>query len=399
MSLPVLTGFAGVLAAAAVTGMLAGRCVRRPRVGLIAWAAAMLGLAIALGAASLGFAGGFGPATFRVVQVLALALVPLWLAWGLVELVAANESIRFGIRLAAGALTVVAAVILATDPLSPVPFGKSWPLAAPHFQPVARYALDAVQAAAILALVTGEAAAAAQARNARRGQAAPTVAAPPGLTVAAPAGLAVLATAGMRFSLPAGAAYPLLGMVTAALVWFAASRLARLPGRDSLARADSGAQAQPEAGPAAAAARPYGRILIFTLLQDRVADFDRLAGQTAEEVRSREPDTLVYVIHLVPNAPLQRIFYELYRDRPAFDRHENQPYMQRFVAERRSSVLATNVIELRLACAKVAPRPRLQPGSAQPAIPQPVTPEPRLQPLPLRSYQRRPSPARRDRGS
>ena len=97
---------------------------------------------------------------------------------------------------------------------------------------------------------------------------------------------------------------------------------------------------------AATPARPYGRILIFTLLDDRVADFDRLAEQTAEEVRIGEPDTLVYVIHLVPNAPMQRIFYEIYRDRAAFDSHENQPYMQRFVAERRSCVLATNVIEL-----------------------------------------------------
>ena len=49
-----------------------------------------------------------------------------------------------------------------------------------------------------------------------------------------------------------------------------------------------------------------------------------------------EPDTLVYVIHLVPNAPMQRIFYEIYRDRAAFESHENQPYTQRFVAERRS---------------------------------------------------------------
>jgi quinol monooxygenase YgiN len=108
---------------------------------------------------------------------------------------------------------------------------------------------------------------------------------------------------------------------------------------------------------AAAAARPYGRILIFTLLDDRVTDFDRLAEESAEYVRTGEPDTLVYVIHLVPNAPLQRIFYEIYRDRAAFDSHESQPYMQRFVVERRTCVLATNVIELQLKYAKVAPLP------------------------------------------
>jgi quinol monooxygenase YgiN len=156
---------------------------------------------------------------------------------------------------------------------------------------------------------------------------------------------------------------------------------------------------------------PYGRILIFTLLEDRVADFDRLAEQTAEEVRTREPDTLVYVIHTVPNAPMQRIFYEIYRDRAAFDSHENQPYMMRFVADRRASVLATNVIELRLKYAKVAPLPGPQqlgpqqpgpypPGPAGPpgppgpprgGVPRPQT----LEPLPPRADERMPPPGRR----
>ena len=140
------------------------------------------------------------------------------------------------------------------------------------------------------------------------------------------------------------------------------------PGADeaALAGGELGPQARTGAGPAAAPARPYGRILIFTLLDDRVADFDRLAEQTAEEVRIGEPDTLVYVIHLVPNAPMQRIFYEIYRDRASFDSHEAQPYMQRFVAERRSCVLATNVIELRLKYAKVAPLPNPQASAPPP---------------------------------
>ena len=142
-----------------------------------------------------------------------------------------------------------------------------------------------------------------------------------------------------------------------------------------------------------------------------MADFDRLAEQTAEEVRTREPDTLVYVIHLVPNAPMQRIFYEIYRDRAAFDSHENQPYMKRFVADRRACVLATNVIELRLKYAKVAPLPSPQRPSAQP--PQPARPAapprhgaagrvpgeaPRpqsLEPLPPRPDRRLPSGERR----
>src|SRR2546428_449220 len=50
MSVPVLIGFAGVLVAAVATGLLAGRCVRQPRIGVILWTAATLGLTIALAA-------------------------------------------------------------------------------------------------------------------------------------------------------------------------------------------------------------------------------------------------------------------------------------------------------------------------------------------------------------
>jgi hypothetical protein len=91
MSLPVIVAFAGVLVAVVATGTLAGRCVRRPHVWLLAWTMAVLGLAAALGAAAMGLASGFGPLTFRAVQLGAELLAPLWLAWGLVELVARGE--------------------------------------------------------------------------------------------------------------------------------------------------------------------------------------------------------------------------------------------------------------------------------------------------------------------
>src|SRR5271166_1704400 len=511
MSLPVLISFAGVLVAAVATGMLAGRCVRQPRIDFIVWTAATLGLTIALAAQSMGFASGFGSVTFRAVQLFAVLLAPLWLAWGLVELVAANEAARFGMRLVSSALTVVASVILATDPLTAQPFSKSWPLTGPYFQPVSHYALDLVQAVAVVAVLVSAGMAAVRARSDPHWR--------PVMTAVVPIGLASFMTAALRFSLPAGIAYPLLSMLAAALVWFGVGQVGEPPwravrrdgvrggrgdgvgdgrgryrsgnrpddhwpddtngpaddyvsdgqyatygprgdppgpgqvtartrgagdiaaagsaarpadarvdgrvgGRDHGRRVNSGPQPrtperqdryrgpgpggpdglgtderlpgpQASAGgsPAAAPARPYGRILIFTLLDDRVADFDRLAEQTAEEVRTGEPDTLVYVIHLVPNAPMQRIFYEIYRDRAAFDSHESRPSTQRFVAERRSCVLATNVIELRLKYAKVAPLPNPQVSApASPAVPSvgppaarallPPAPPPRPQPSP-----------------
>ena len=169
----------------------------------------------------MGFASGFGPATFRAIQLFALLLAPLGLAWGLVELAVANDAARFGMRLISSALIVVASVILATDPLTAQPFSKAWPLTGPHFQPVSHYALDAVQAVAVLAVV---ASVAMTAVGASRGSGPPAAA-------VVPVGLAVLMTAGQRFPLPAGAAYPLLSMAAAALVWFGASRVGELSKR------------------------------------------------------------------------------------------------------------------------------------------------------------------------
>jgi quinol monooxygenase YgiN len=497
MSLPALFGFAGVLVAAVATGLLAGRAVRHSRLDTILWTAATLALTVALAAQSMGFASGFGPATFRAVQLFALLLTPLWLAWGLVEVVWPGEAARFATRLISGALTVVGSVILATDPLTAAPFGKGWPLAGLHYQPPSHYALDVVQAVAVILAVASIGVAGARAR---------TEGPWPGtLPGAAVVGLAVFATVGLRFSLPTRSAYPLLSLVAAALVWFGATRLEertigrdrtagpdqtgrdRMVGRDETGRDRAGREAPypanghrgprapgdlrppgdlrasgepgrwtdpgrrppgaprpdrqdrqdrpdwprgggpaglgpdgrplapprmpprdsagpgtpgeaefaPPSRPELPAAPPYGRILIFTLLDDRVADFDRLAEQAAEEVRTREPDTLVYVIHLVPNAPMQRIYYEIYRDRAAFDSHENQPYMKRFVADRRACVLATNVIELRLKYAKVAPLPSPQHPLPSPQHPHPALRPQSLEPLPPRPDRRAPSGDRR----
>jgi quinol monooxygenase YgiN len=64
------------------------------------------------------------------------------------------------------------------------------------------------------------------------------------------------------------------------------------------------------------------------------AGFDQLMAQTLPGIRELEPGTLVYAINAVEDQPLQRVFYELYRDRAAFDAHEQQPHIRRMLAER-----------------------------------------------------------------
>jgi quinol monooxygenase YgiN len=123
--------------------------------------------------------------------------------------------------------------------------------------------------------------------------------------------------------------------------------------------------------------RPYGRLSIYTLHEDKTREFDRLAERAAEGVRAAEPDTLVYVIHVVPKAPMQRIIYEIYRDRAAFLTHERQPHIRKFVADSASCVLATNIIDLRLKYAKVAAlNPAAESPMPPPASRVPRTPEP-----------------------
>jgi hypothetical protein len=68
-------------------------------------------------------------------------------------------------------------------------------------------------------------------------------------------------------------------------------------------------------------ARLYGQIAIYTLIDGQAEEFDRLAQAVVERVKALEPDTLAYIVHGVPSAPLQRILYEVYRDDAAFEEH------------------------------------------------------------------------------
>jgi quinol monooxygenase YgiN len=105
--------------------------------------------------------------------------------------------------------------------------------------------------------------------------------------------------------------------------------------------------------------RLYGLIAIYTLAEGATADFDALAEEVVAEVRASEPDALVYAVHSVPNAEMQRIFYEVYRDRMAYEDHKRRPHIQRFEADRGPYVLATNVIELGMQQVKLSALPGL----------------------------------------
>lgn len=82
----------------------------------------------------------------------------------------------------------------------------------------------------------------------------------------------------------------------------------------------------------------FGLSVRFTLKAGAAEAFDALVAETLAGIRTSEPGTLIYVNHLVEGEPDQRIFYELYRDRAAFDEHERQPHTRRFLAGREALV-------------------------------------------------------------
>ena len=73
------------------------------------------------------------------------------------------------------------------------------------------------------------------------------------------------------------------------------------------------------------------------------SDFDALVTATTQKIREYEPGTLAYTVHRVDGEPLQRIFYELYRDRDAFNAHEAQEYVKEFLEARDSFITSHEV--------------------------------------------------------
>jgi quinol monooxygenase YgiN len=78
----------------------------------------------------------------------------------------------------------------------------------------------------------------------------------------------------------------------------------------------------------------FGLVVRFTLKDGAAGDFDQLVEATVPKIHVHEPGTLIYTVHQVEGEPDTRIFYELYRDRTAFENHERQDHTRHFLTER-----------------------------------------------------------------
>jgi quinol monooxygenase YgiN len=97
----------------------------------------------------------------------------------------------------------------------------------------------------------------------------------------------------------------------------------------------------------------FGLFVRFTCKDQASAEAcDRLVAETVAAIKANEPGTLVYASHLVEGQPLQRIFYELYRDKAAFEAHEASPHTRRYLDERDQYLASTEVDWLTLQTGK-----------------------------------------------
>ena len=74
----------------------------------------------------------------------------------------------------------------------------------------------------------------------------------------------------------------------------------------------------------------FGLVVRFDLKDGSGEVFDALTSEAVAVIREAEPGTLVYACHAVEGDAEARVFYELYRDKEAFEEHEHQEHVRRF---------------------------------------------------------------------
>lgn len=125
--------FAGALLAAIATGALVRRLREEAEGWLIAWTVAAVALCLSLAGIGVGYLTGFGTVTFKLYQLTGSLLAPLWLAVGLVQLLAEKVPPKFAAWLFGTAFTIVAGVILLVDPIIGDEMTKVLPAGGAHW--------------------------------------------------------------------------------------------------------------------------------------------------------------------------------------------------------------------------------------------------------------------------
>jgi quinol monooxygenase YgiN len=90
----------------------------------------------------------------------------------------------------------------------------------------------------------------------------------------------------------------------------------------------------------------YALVVRFDIRDERGArEFDALTARAVEEITAKEPGTLVYATHAIEGEPLARVFYEAYRDRDAFQEHEDAQHVKDFHAAKNPLLVGEHRVE------------------------------------------------------
>lgn len=79
---------------------------------------------------------------------------------------------------------------------------------------------------------------------------------------------------------------------------------------------------------------PFILAVRFDLLPGHEDEFDKLVDETLRGIDDSEAGTFVYACHGILHKSGARVFYEFYRDKAAFDAHEQRDHTRRFLALR-----------------------------------------------------------------
>ncbi|MFG1947618.1 antibiotic biosynthesis monooxygenase [Nonomuraea sp. NPDC048826] len=199
--------------AAIAVGALVRRLREESEGWLIAWTVAVSALCLSLGVIGIGHLIGFGAATFKIFQLTGSLLAPLWLAVGLIQLLAEKVPPKFVAWLFGVAFTVTASVILVVDPLKTEDMGKTLPEAADHWAIIPDYLLLGAHAITAVIMAVSVVVAALRWRD---GDEYDTDNLHASLVIV-PSGLALMGA--MRFSVP-GVFTTVLLIVAAAAIWY-----------------------------------------------------------------------------------------------------------------------------------------------------------------------------------
>jgi quinol monooxygenase YgiN len=79
----------------------------------------------------------------------------------------------------------------------------------------------------------------------------------------------------------------------------------------------------------------FALVVRFEVRPEQLDAFDALVEQTLLGIEN-EPGTLIYLTHERTGTPNERVFYEAYADREAFEAHEATEHTQHFLHARQA---------------------------------------------------------------